>query len=168
MSGIKVSIKQVKALPDNARINQVMDKGLNIIVTTGMHGLRESVVTNTPMCFGLLQNSILPNGPFKIPNGYMGEVVSSLAYAKYVETGTRKRRWDNPPPFGPIYLWVKRKFGGTEEEVKSHAWAVVWTIVKKGTKGHWMFKKGLQDYTPKFNAFATQAVEKLKRKIESL
>jgi hypothetical protein len=64
-----------------------------------------------------------------------GILGTPLPYAESVEKGT-KTHW---VPIEPLKLWAMQKFG--DEEI---AWAVRSKIAKVGTKGHFMFKKALE------------------------
>jgi hypothetical protein len=66
-------------------------------------------------------------------------------YAAPVETGARPHM---PPPES-LLLWVQRKFGvDDEKEALSVAFAVAKTIAKRGTSGHQMFSRGLEELQP--------------------
>lgn len=66
-------------------------------------------------------------------------------YAAPVETGARPHM---PPPES-LLLWVQKKFGVDEEkEALSIAFAVAKTIAKRGTQGHQMFSRGLEELQP--------------------
>ena len=66
-------------------------------------------------------------------------------YAAPVETGARPHM---PPP-DSLLLWVEKKFGIDEEkEALSVAFAIAKTIAKRGTQGHQMFSRGLEELQP--------------------
>jgi len=131
--------------------------------------LHEKVVGYTPMAFGYLRKSIMPQ-VLVSHNEIMGTVSTSRDYALAVELGSRPH-W---PPLAPLILWVKRKLGGrgsniafeaklTGKSLRKQGFRGVKTseikggieegiarriqfkIAHKGTKYHLMFQKGFNE-----------------------
>lgn len=61
-------------------------------------------------------------------------------YAGPVETGTVPHF---PPP-SALIPWVKLKFHVEDKEAQSIAWAVATNIRKRGTQGHFMFERSIE------------------------
>jgi hypothetical protein len=75
----------------------------------------------------------------------VGTSAGADRYAPAVETGARPHF----PPIQALVLWVKKKFGTEDEKSAiSAAWAVAKTIAKRGTRGHMMFARGLEQLEP--------------------
>lgn len=130
--------------------------------------VRGNVITGTPHCFGFLRRSILPE-TIVDNTSITGRISTSLPYALPVETGSRPH-W---APLGPLELWVKRKLAGKgsslraeakktaasvrksgmkgitashtlKGEIQNVARRIQYKIAHRGTKGHFMFKKGFE------------------------
>jgi hypothetical protein len=66
-------------------------------------------------------------------------------YAAPVETGARPHM----PPVEALIPWVKKKFGAEDEKMAlSMAFAIAKSMAKKGTRGHQMFSRGLEQLEP--------------------
>ena len=64
-------------------------------------------------------------------------------YGLFVELGTRPHR----PPLYALYPWVQVKFGLTDlQEIRAAAWGVADAIAKRGTRGHFMFQRALDEH----------------------
>lgn len=86
-----------------------------------------------------------------------GIIDSSSPYAEAVEKGT-KNHW---VPIEPLKLWAMRTHG--DEQV---AYAIRHQIAKKGTKGHFMFKRAFEQ-AKSFVVRQQQALgEKIRHRIE--
>lgn len=113
------------------------------------------VKERTPTAYGTLRNSIF-NEVNSAPEGLgvEGVVGSSLAYAAYVELGTKPHL----PPVAPLIDWVQKKLGLEEGDAVSAAYAIRATIGKRGTLAVGMFNTGLTAATPKIEQYFEQAV----------
>jgi hypothetical protein len=75
----------------------------------------------------------------------VGPSLGADTYAAPVETGARPHF----PPASALVPWVMMKFGADDEKTAlSMAFAVAKSIAKKGTKGHEMFSRGLEQLEP--------------------
>lgn len=74
-------------------------------------------------------------------HGITAVISSPLPYAEGVELGTSPHM----PPIKSLTRWVEVKFGLSGKAAESRAWAVAMSIKKKGTKGQYMFQRGLAD-----------------------
>ena len=64
-------------------------------------------------------------------------------YGLFVELGTRPHR----PPLYALYPWVQVKFGLTDlREIRRAAWGVATLIEQRGTAGHFMFQRALEEH----------------------
>ena len=129
---------------DSVEAKRISSTAFEIATRTATMDIQAEVVKRTPVAMGQLQTSILPNTVVAAAS-IEGTVTSSLLYAKFVETGTRARREGNGPPFGPINLWVRRKFHiPAGPKADAITWQVIRKIIREGTEGRWMFKRGLE------------------------
>lgn len=139
---------------NSVEAKRISSTAFEIATRTAGGDIHAEVVKRTPYGVGTLQTSILPN-TVVTASAIEGTVRSSLLYAKFVETGTRARREGNGPPFGPLNLWVRRKFKiPAGPQADAITWKVIHKIIREGTsdprftgtggKGHWMFKRGLE------------------------
>jgi|GEM_PF-888114 len=75
----------------------------------------------------------------------VGTSMGADRYAAPVETGARPHM---PPPEA-LLPWVMKKFSVEDEkDALSLAFAVAKSIAKKGTQGHQMFSRGLEELDP--------------------
>lgn len=92
---------------------------------------RKLLIERSPV--GLGQYRQAWSAPLALPNGEIGyEVRNDAPHAWVVEHGSRPHM----PPVEPIALWARRKFGLSEKEALSVAWAVAKTIEQRGTAPH--------------------------------
>lgn len=125
----------------------------SVIATAGLEArVKELIAARygekpAAVAFGTLVNSVF--GEPRTDHPVFGGVVSvsppADVYAAPVETGARAHF---PPPQA-LYAWVKKKFGTTDEaEIKSIAFVIARSISRKGTKGHRMFQRGIEEMGP--------------------
>jgi hypothetical protein len=72
----------------------------------------------------------------------MGSAATTLLYGMPVELG---RSAGKMPPVDAIKLWVVRKLGISGKEADKAAWAIAYSIGKKGTEGVHMVQKTYDD-----------------------
>ena len=125
--------------------------GLEKIGVDGARMVQENIKTpyngRPPAVFkGNLAASIVST--FVSEPGLMGIVIGVAptlgadVYAAPVETGARPHM----PPVSALLPWVQMKFGAKDEKTAlSLAWAVAMSIRKKGTQGHEMFSRALEE-----------------------
>ena len=91
----------------------------------------------------------------------VGRVFDPVAYAIPVELGSRPHF----PPVAPIQLWVRRKLGVPEKDVKSVAFLIARAISRRGTKAVKFFERGFQatkgQVEARFERAAAKVVERL-------
>ena len=64
-------------------------------------------------------------------------------YGLFVEVGTRPHR----PPLYALYPWVQIKFDLSDlQEIRAAAWGVADAIAKRGTRGHFMFHRAIEEH----------------------
>lgn len=139
-----------------------LDKGLKRLLAEGNEDLERelwrALLDSGQLVKGAVQNRIevgatrLLRGsvffePRRGAEEMTGVVGTPSAYALPVEDGARPHM----PPVEPLVLWVRRKFGITDDDqAVSVAWAVARTIKKRGTKRYqtkepgafaWAFKE---------------------------
>jgi hypothetical protein len=78
----------------------------------------------------------------------LGRVFNLMGYAVPLERGA-KPHW---PPRGALDLWVRRKLGVPEKQVRSVAFLIARKIAQRGTSGHAMAFKALERAEPKIQA----------------
>jgi hypothetical protein len=109
--------------------------------------LEQEVVKRTPVDVGRLRKSIKSTVRGEFPFQY-GRVYSDSPYAEPVEEG-QTPHW---PPYRPIELWVRRKFGlvkkkGVKRLLKDITFRVMHSIAMVGVRGVYMFAKTFADNT---------------------
>ncbi|WP_020164714.1 HK97 gp10 family phage protein [Methyloversatilis discipulorum] len=119
------------------RAPKVFDDSVGGRVGGLMMDVSADVKELTPTNQSTLKDSILHATQVRPGLGVTGIVGTSLSYAIPVELGTRP----HIPPIEPILLWVKQKLGLRGREAKSAAYAIKWTIAKRGTLGVGMFHR---------------------------
>lgn len=121
--------------------------GLDMIGARGSSLVQDNIDTPyngkpAAVAFGQLVNSV--HGDI-VEGGSVNTVVIAAhppadVYAAPVETGTRPHF---PPP-SALVPWVKLKLGAaSDKEALSIAFAVAKTIAQRGTQGHFMFERAL-------------------------
>jgi hypothetical protein len=98
------------------------------------------VVEKTPVNTGALRNSIQTEIDVS-EREVTGRILTNIEYAIPVEFGTLPHF----PPIDALEYWARRKFQLSAEEARDVAWRVARKIARKGTEGHHMFKKGLEE-----------------------
>ncbi len=127
---------------------RVVNEEMRAAANTGLLILKGAIIPITPVGVTELlrqgvQTSLAGEGVAMV-----GRVFDPVPHALPVEDGS-KPHW---PPRGPIELWVRRKFGITnEKEARSVAFLVARKIARSGTPAVKMFQKG-------FNAVRGQIV----------
>lgn len=102
--------------------------------------LQREVAERTPTAHGTLRASIFSEERIQ-GDGVLGVVASPLAYAEYVELGTRPHF----PPLEPLEDWVKTKFGLAGDEARGVAFAVALSIAARGTPAVRMFTRAFEE-----------------------
>lgn len=116
-------------------VHQAIVAGMDLTV----QAVEAVVAERTPVDQGTLRASIYGRVVDQWPR-IDGVVGSPLVYAEPVELGSRPH-W--PPP-SAIQGWVHRKFGLAGREMVRVAFLVARAISRRGTRGHFMFRQGLQ------------------------
>lgn len=96
------------------------------------------------VAFGTLANSVTSR-----VGEEAGQAVGSVflappadVYGLFVEVGTRPHR----PPVQALLPWVQLQFGLSDpKRIRAVAWAVATGIARRGTRGHFMFARALQE-----------------------
>lgn len=137
-----------------AAIQDGTQTGLEALGVKGSEMVQENITTPyngkpAAVCFGNLAGSIVSTylrNPEQM--GVIIGVGTSLGadvYAAPVETGARPHM----PPASELLPWVQKKFGiDDEKQALSMAFAIAFTIRKKGTQGQQMFSRALTEIEP--------------------
>lgn len=125
--------------------------------------LRGELQRELPKAVGGLQGAGLVGSIFTEENvlvdNVIGMVASPMPYAQYVELGTGPR--DLPPPFQPIYDWVRAKLGLDDEEAQSATYAIRRTIQKRGTRPQPVWARVLESKTMEVLVKIARGVERV-------
>jgi hypothetical protein len=152
--GAKITGTSEVAPEMQAAVKEGTQAGLEALGKKGEEIVQENIATPfdgrpAAVCFGNLAGSVF--SAFQPLNNVAREIVGigptlgADKYAAPVETGARPHF---PPP-SALLPWVQKKFGfDDEKEALSMAFAVAKSIAKKGTQGHYMFKRGLAELEP--------------------
>lgn len=137
-----------------AAFQEGVQSGLEKLGTKGAEMVQENIRTPyngrpAAVCFGNLVGSVVST--YVRDPGAMGVVIGvspslgANTYAAPVETGARAHM----PPVSALLPWVQKKFGVDDEKsALSLAWAVAMSIRRKGTQGHQMFSRALDQLEP--------------------
>lgn len=145
-----------------AAVQEGTQTGLETLGVKGSEMVQENIVTPyngkpAAVCFGNLAGSIVSTY-LRSPEQMgviigVGTSLGANGYAAPVETGARPHM---PPP-SELLPWVQKKFGiEDEKQAMSMAFAVAFSIRKKGTQGQQMFSRALTELEP----LCAPAVEK--------
>jgi hypothetical protein len=111
---------------------------------------------------GGLVGSISAGLPQKVPGGLVGFVGTSASYAAAVENDTRPHF----PPIQALESWVAEKINPEPEEgvdvVNKVATLIALKIAKHGTKGKFMFKKGIEKSQGEFEKIFDETVIRIR------
>ena len=77
-------------------------------------------------------------------------VYNDMPYSGVIELGRRPGRklpWPRNVAIDqqPLFLWARNKLGLTDEEAKKAAWAIAWSIKRKGIKGKFVVRDVLAE-----------------------
>ena len=152
--GVKISGVESQAPQVQEAIREGEQTGLEALGIKGAEMVQQNISTpyngNPPaVCFGNLIGAVvshfewLPDAAHEIIG--VSPQLGADKYAAPVETGARPHM---PPP-DALLLWVQKKFDiDDEKQAKSVAFAVAKSIEKRGTSGHQMFSRGLEQLEP--------------------
>lgn len=123
---------------------KIISDNMRSAVAEALLVLERFVKNRTPV--GVLGDSGLRGSIFgEMKSGsaleIMGVVGSPLPYAEGVELGAKPHM----PNITSLNRWVEKNLGFTGKEGESITWAIAMTIKRRGTKGKFMFEKGLED-----------------------
>ena len=91
----------------------------------------------------------------------VGKVFSPMQHALPVERGS-KPHW---PPISAIEGWVRRKLDVDPKEVRSVAYLIARSISKRGTKPHFMFRRGFDASRGRIEARYAQALARITQRL---
>lgn len=150
----KISGVEQQAPEIQAAIREGEQAGMEELGIKGAEMVQQNIATPfegkpPAVCFGNLAGSItskfewLPDAAHLIIG--VSPQLGADKYAAPVETGARPHM---PPP-DALLLWVKKKFDiDDEKQAASVAFAVAKKIATRGTQGHQMFSRGLEQLEP--------------------
>jgi len=115
----------------------LLDKHMHNAMDGSLDWLLEQITAETPVNFGTLRASFAKE-IHGTSYDLVGIVGTPLVYGLPVELG---RKPGKMPPIAPIKLWVVRKLGVKGPEADKVAYAIAWTIGKKGTTGAHMVEQ---------------------------
>lgn len=137
-----------------AAIREGEQAGMEELGIKGAEMVQQNIATPyegkpAAVAFGNLMGSVvshfewLPDAAHEIIG--VGPTLGADKYAAPVETGARPHM---PPP-DSLLLWVQKKFNVEDEkQAASIAFAVAKNIAKRGTSGHQMFSRALEQIQP--------------------
>lgn len=137
-----------------AAVDEGTQAGLEALGIKGAELVQDNIVTPyngkpAAVCFGNLAHSIAsvyarePDRQTIVIG--VTPTLGASAYAAPVETGARPHM----PPVSALVPWVQKKFGIEDEKsALSMAFAVAYSIRKKGTRGQQMFSRALDSLEP--------------------
>lgn len=152
--GAKITGVENQAPGIQAAVREGEQMGLEELGVKGAEMIQENIATPydgkpAAVAFGNLLGSIvshfewLPDAAHEIIG--VNPQLGADKYAAPVETGAGPHM---PPP-DALLLWVQKKFNvDDEKQAASIAFAVAKTIAKRGTQGHQMFSRGLEQIEP--------------------
>jgi hypothetical protein len=120
---------------------RLIDKHMRNAMDGSLDWLLERITAKTPVNFGTLRASFAKEIHGSSYN-MTGRVGTALIYGWPVETG---RKPGKMPPVDAIKLWVVRKLGISGKEADKVAWAIAYSIGKKGTEGAHMVEQAYDD-----------------------
>jgi len=151
MFSVKFNIEDGRALAMLERAQRALRDALERASQRALALLEERVVANIraplgpkppAVAYGLLASSVFSE-PRERPE--LGGVVAvhppADAYAAAVEFGARAHF----PPIASLLRWVQAKFGAADpREARSRAFLVARAIARRGTPGHFMFQRAVE------------------------
>jgi hypothetical protein len=152
--GAKIQGVENQAPEIQAAVREGVQLGMEEIGIKGAEMVQQNIATPyegkpAAVCFGNLEASIVSK--FQWLGDAAHEIIGvnpqlgADRYAAPVETGARPHM---PPP-SSLLLWVQKKFGiDDEKEALSVAFAVAKNQAKRGTQGHQMFSRALEELKP--------------------
>jgi hypothetical protein len=124
--------------------------------------LQGAIQPITPVNMGVLRGGV-QTSIGGTPVNLVGRVFDNVPYAMAVEHG---RKPGKQPPTQSLMLWVRRKLGiSDEKQARSVAFLVARKIGQRGTKGAFMFRRGLQATTTRINARFSQARDRIVQRL---
>jgi len=115
----------------------LLEKHMHNAMDGSLNWLLDRITAETPVNFGTLRASFAKeiHGTAYDMTGIVG---TSLVYGLPVEMGRKPGRM---PPVDAIKLWVVRKLGIKGQDADRVAYAIAYSIGKKGTKGAFMVQQ---------------------------
>jgi hypothetical protein len=143
---------------------QIAREELQTAMDLSVVHLEAEVKDRTPTAFGTLRASIF--GETRLADdGLIGVVASPLAYAAYVELGTKPHF----PPVEALLDWVKVKFGLTDEaDIERAAFLVARKIAAHGTEGAKMFEQAFNANRVQLEALWARVPDKIAARLDQL
>jgi len=130
---------------DLANGPRVIARNMRATMRKSLPVLEHSIVARTPVNIGALRGSISHEMRGQGVDLY-GRVFSPLEYGAAVERGRRPGRM---PPIDAIQYWVERKGIAGDEDPRQVAFLIARAIGRRGTKGAFMFRDGLEAARPR-------------------
>jgi len=126
-------------LHDSRRVQKAIVDDVEKAVTEALEVVDEQVTIRTPRVTGDLATSLTPK-VIRRADGVDGRYGTNSLYFLPVELG-QKPHW---APAGPLIWWARRKFGVSGREASQIGYALRASIKKRGTKGKYFAKAGLE------------------------
>lgn len=137
--GIEFEIKLPGIFTDANNVYNIYQAKLSSALRLSLQKIASEVKKRTPVNTGALANSISWNDNYSAFGGHAtsmsGSVFTPLQYGVSVEYGTAPH-W---APIMPLKLWAKRVLGD-----EGAAYAIQKAIARRGTRGRFMFRIGMQ------------------------
>ncbi len=143
MTGIRVEFdaSEVAAVAEAwKRAPDIIADELVVGVLEASLYVERQVKERTPTTTNLLRSSIGAREPRRAGDEIIGAVGTSIGYAIPVELGTKPHF----PPIQALSDWARLKFGLPPEEAERVGFAVARKIAREGTKGAFMFERGIE------------------------
>ena len=137
-----------------------MHRGMQESTLLGERNVKAHTPVGASGAAGLM-GSITSSAPQTVAGNVVGLVGTSLNHAVPVELGTKPHF----PPLLPIQEWVEAVLGITGERARTVAFLIARKISRKGTKGQFMFKKGLEDSQEQFQEIFNKTIVRIRESL---
>lgn len=161
---MKITFAPTKEFADFQHALQTMPEqtiaALRRFVTSGAIQLTTEAQNRVPTYQGILRNSIKPTPTRNRGALVWGGAGTSVKYAPVMEYG--RRPGARMPPVAPLKDWVKAKMGITKQsDIDRAAWAVAFSIARKGIEPRYFFRDALKAITPALQRDFDQTVQQI-------
>ena len=165
---LKIEVKVGRFTERIERFPAALRRGIERGLVRSTALLRRAVETNirTPLgakppavAFGVLANSVTAEVSQERTRAVGRVFVKPPVdrYGLFVEFGTQPHR----PPLNPLISWARVKFNMTDpKKIRATAHAVQGKIAKRGTRGHFMFTRAIEENEEKVVSILEEEIER--------